>query len=93
MTEYITEETPRINKYLEKYIWKVKMNKHEPYSSRAEHDFYKQLSAQLNDLQECVNEGYKLSGKAHQIIINMTKTMDLHFIENMKRRRASDRSK
>ncbi len=69
------------------------MNEHEPYSSRAEHDFYKQLSAFDVDERTLISDIYHILGEVRQKNIERDKCISNYFIENMKRRRASDKEK
>lgn len=80
-------------KHLETYIWRYKMNDYQPYSGRAEHDFYKQLSSYEADEKEKMSQIYLLLGEVHQINIARGHLIDSYFIDQMKRRRASDKEK
>ena len=69
------------------------MTEFAPYQSRAEHDHYKLLSAYDADEKAILAEVYLLMGRLHQISINRRQHNDSYFMENMKRRRASDKEK
>lgn len=75
----VNKDTPVISKYLEEYIWKVKMNK-KP--EREEDHFINQLSEHLDELNDNI-----IDTTARQILHKMYHLVNRYAFNQMQKRR------
>ena len=90
---YITKKLPQVMKFLESYIMREKLRTYEPYNSRAEHDFYKKLSAYEANEKKIILDIYDLLSIIRSIGRERATVINNYFMDQMKRRRASDKER